>query len=64
MGCADVEHGLITRAQAENAEEIFLTSSWLGVMPCASVAGRALPQREFATRLLRDYRKQFNDRRE
>lgn len=52
-----VEEGLLMREDVEKAEEIFLTSSWLGVMPAASVAGRTL-QRRFAPGLMDAYRKE------
>jgi len=48
---------LITRADLANATEIFLTSSWLGIMPAASVDSRALPEKTVSTRLIGLYRK-------
>jgi branched-subunit amino acid aminotransferase/4-amino-4-deoxychorismate lyase len=56
MQRVDVKETLITRADLGSAEEVFLTSSWLGVMPGASLEGRAL-QRSVSTGLLDAYRK-------
>ena len=39
----------------KNADEIFLTSSWLGVMPVASLDTRALPSRTTASALRGEY---------
>jgi len=48
----------LTRADVEAAEEVFLTSSWLGIMPAASIEGRALGERKVSTPLLTAYRKE------
>jgi branched-subunit amino acid aminotransferase/4-amino-4-deoxychorismate lyase len=56
MRRGDVRESLITRADIEAAEEIFLTSSWLGIMPAASLEGRTL-YRAVSTQLLDAYRK-------
>jgi branched-subunit amino acid aminotransferase/4-amino-4-deoxychorismate lyase len=53
----EVEETLLTRADVAAAEEVFLTGSWLGIMPAASVEGRALGERKVAGPLLEDYRK-------
>lgn len=37
------------------AEEIFLTNSWIGILPIAEVEGRALPSQACATRLAASY---------
>lgn len=37
---------------ARNADEIFLTNSWIGVMPVATVNGRELPSRAVAASLV------------
>ena len=50
------EETLLTRAEAEAADEIFLTSSWLGIMPAASIEGHPLPARSVCTDLLGQYR--------
>jgi branched-chain amino acid aminotransferase len=60
----EAKKALITRADLAGAEEIFLTSSWLGVMPCASVDGRPLPERDVSARLLDLYRKVLDEHRE
>jgi branched-subunit amino acid aminotransferase/4-amino-4-deoxychorismate lyase len=52
-----VEHTLITRADLREADEIFLTSSWLGIMPAASVDGRPLEERKLGAMLLETYRR-------
>ena len=56
MGRVNAEEALLTRADAEAADEIFLTSSWLGIMPAASIKGRALGERKVSARLLEAYR--------
>jgi branched-subunit amino acid aminotransferase/4-amino-4-deoxychorismate lyase len=56
MARTDVTEALLTRADVESADEIFLTSSWLGIMPAASIAGHPLPNREVAQSLLAAYR--------
>ncbi|HEX4084620.1 MAG TPA: aminotransferase class IV [Chthoniobacteraceae bacterium] len=56
MSRVETAEALITRAEAEAADEIFLTSSWLGIMPAESIGGRKLDRREIATRLLKEYR--------
>ena len=46
-----VEERRLRREDVVNAEEIFLTSSWLGVMPVATVEGRALGYRWIGPKL-------------
>jgi branched-subunit amino acid aminotransferase/4-amino-4-deoxychorismate lyase len=58
----EVEEALITRADLVEAEELFLTSSWLGIMPAASVDGRAPGERKLGAGLLADYRKDVERR--
>jgi len=58
------KEALITRADLAGAGEIFITSSWLGIMPCASVEGRALLEKNTGAFLLDQYRKVLNDQRE
>ena len=53
----EVTPRLLNRAEVEASDEIFLTSSWLGVMPAASIAGRALQDRTVAKPLLEAFRK-------
>jgi branched-subunit amino acid aminotransferase/4-amino-4-deoxychorismate lyase len=56
MKQTSVRESLITRAEAGTATEIFLTNSWLGIMPAASIDGRALGQRNISSGLLEAYR--------
>jgi branched-subunit amino acid aminotransferase/4-amino-4-deoxychorismate lyase len=56
MRRVQVEETLIARAGIATAEELFLTSSWLGVMPVASVDGRQLKERKAGAQLLEEYR--------
>ena len=53
-----VEETLMTRADLGAAEEVFLTSSWLGIMPAASVEGRTPGERKVSAPLLEAYRKE------
>jgi branched-subunit amino acid aminotransferase/4-amino-4-deoxychorismate lyase len=53
----EVEETLIARSALDTADELFLTSSWLGIMPAASLEGRALPTKKVSTHLLNAYRK-------
>jgi branched-subunit amino acid aminotransferase/4-amino-4-deoxychorismate lyase len=55
---------IVTHTDLARAKEIFLTSSWLGVMPCASIDGRPLPERNVSTPLLDLYRKVLDEHRE
>jgi branched-subunit amino acid aminotransferase/4-amino-4-deoxychorismate lyase len=56
-----VTESLVTRAEVEAAGEIFLTSSWLGIIPAASIEGHTLPERKLGTRLLAEYRSRLNE---
>jgi branched-subunit amino acid aminotransferase/4-amino-4-deoxychorismate lyase len=58
MNKVRVTEGLLNRAGVEAAGEVFLTSSWLGIMPAASVEGRAVSERIVSARLLDDYRRE------
>ena len=58
MGRVEVAEALLTRADLAAADEVFLTSSWLGIMPAASLEGRALGERKVSSRLLDAYRKE------
>jgi 4-amino-4-deoxychorismate lyase len=53
-----VQQKLLTRADVEAAEEVFLTSSWLGIMPGASLENRPL-KRIVSAPLLEAWRKVF-----
>lgn len=46
-----VQQARIDRDALLHAKEVFLTNSWLGVMPAAILDGRALPSREVAGKL-------------
>jgi branched-subunit amino acid aminotransferase/4-amino-4-deoxychorismate lyase len=59
MGVLEVEERVITRAELGAAAEIFLTSSWLGIMPVASVEGRTLGERKTGAALLEAYRREI-----
>ena len=52
----EVEQSTLFREELEAADEIFLTSSWLGVMPAASLEGKPLASQSAARELLREYR--------
>jgi branched-subunit amino acid aminotransferase/4-amino-4-deoxychorismate lyase len=39
----------------KNADEIFLTSSWLGIMPAASFEDRTLPDKLIAGEMRTEY---------
>lgn len=45
----------MTPEDLRNAGEVFLTSSWLGVMPAASLEGKPFPSRKIATALREEY---------
>jgi branched-subunit amino acid aminotransferase/4-amino-4-deoxychorismate lyase len=53
-----VTEALSTLADVAAAEEIFLTNSWLGIMPGASLEGRPLGERKLSRPLLTAYRKE------
>lgn len=55
LGRREVEERALTPRDAEQADEIFLTNSWIGVMPVASLQGRELPSRAVARTLQRDW---------
>jgi branched-subunit amino acid aminotransferase/4-amino-4-deoxychorismate lyase len=50
----------VLRDATGNAEEIFLTNSWMGVMPVARFGERTLPSTGVARRLLAEYREELN----
>lgn len=56
LQCREVEQRTLTREDVEKADEIFLTSSWLGVMPGASLETKPLATQSTARELLREYR--------
>jgi branched-subunit amino acid aminotransferase/4-amino-4-deoxychorismate lyase len=55
MGRVEVAETLLMRAEVEAADELFLTNSWLGIMPAASVDERSLGERKVSRRLLEEY---------
>ncbi|MGB8168691.1 MAG: aminotransferase class IV [Chthoniobacteraceae bacterium] len=54
IGRRKVEERRLRREDVVNADEIFLTSSWIGVMPVATLEGRALGVRVVGPRLAAD----------
>jgi branched-subunit amino acid aminotransferase/4-amino-4-deoxychorismate lyase len=54
IGRRKVEERRLRREDVLNADEIFLTSSWIGVMPVATVEGRPLGVRVVGPRLAAD----------
>ena len=52
-----VEERRLRREDVVNADEIFLTNSWLGVMPVATVEGRPLGHRNIGPRLAAELRR-------
>ena len=50
-----VEERRIRRQDAVNADEIFLTNSWLGVMPIATLEGRPLGHRSIGPKLAAEF---------
>ncbi|MEI8341468.1 MAG: aminotransferase class IV [Verrucomicrobiota bacterium] len=50
-----VEECVITAVDLADADEIFLTSSWIGVMPVATLEGRPLPDNALSMSLLGDF---------
>jgi branched-chain amino acid aminotransferase len=61
-GRRQVEEALLHRADIEAAAEIFLTSSWLGVMPVRSLEGRQLKPGAVARSLLAEWRERARGR--
>jgi branched-subunit amino acid aminotransferase/4-amino-4-deoxychorismate lyase len=49
----------IRREEVDGATEMFLTNSWLGVMPVATIEGRRL-QCEIGREVLDAYRQEFS----
>lgn len=46
-----VEERRLRREDVVNADEIFLTNSWIGVMPVATLEGRPLGPRSTSSKL-------------
>lgn len=55
MERCEVAQAILFIDDLKNAEEIFLTSSGIGIMPAASIEGRPLPSRQVATPLRAEY---------
>jgi 4-amino-4-deoxychorismate lyase len=51
IGRRKVEERRLRREDVLNADEIFLTNSWIGVMPVATLEGRPLGPRSVGPRL-------------
>lgn len=51
LGRRKVEEGRLRREDVLNADEIFLTNSWIGVMPVATLEGRPLGPRSVGPKL-------------
>ncbi len=49
----EVEEAHLREDELKQAGEIFLTNSWIGIMPVASLEGRELPSRALASELQR-----------
>lgn len=56
----DVGESSLTGDDLKNADEIFLTSSWLGIMPAASLDGRKLASRPVADALRVEYEQEVS----
>jgi branched-subunit amino acid aminotransferase/4-amino-4-deoxychorismate lyase len=54
-----VEERRLRREDVVNADEIFLTNSWLGVMPVATLEGRPLGPRSIGSRLAGEFGRMF-----
>lgn len=61
LGRQMVEECRISREDLLAADEIFLTSSWLGVMPVASLEGRELSSRDVALQLRVEYEREISE---
>jgi branched-subunit amino acid aminotransferase/4-amino-4-deoxychorismate lyase len=59
MGRREVREARMGMSDLGTADEIFLTSSWLGVMPASSLEWRELPSREIATQLRVEYAREI-----
>jgi branched-subunit amino acid aminotransferase/4-amino-4-deoxychorismate lyase len=57
-----VEEKRLRREDVVNADEIFLTNSWLGVMPVATLEGRPLGPRSIGGKLAADFAASRDDR--
>jgi branched-subunit amino acid aminotransferase/4-amino-4-deoxychorismate lyase len=51
IGRRKVEERRLRREDVVNADEVFLTSSWIGVLPVATLEGRPLGARLIGPRL-------------
>jgi len=60
----DIEQGLLTEADLESCEEMFLTNALTGIRPVTELAGRALPAGPLTQRLQRSLSEVLDGRRE
>jgi branched-subunit amino acid aminotransferase/4-amino-4-deoxychorismate lyase len=58
----EVKETLLTRADLDAADEVFLTSSWLGIMPVAFLEERPLREWKVSSPLLEAYRREVEGR--
>ena len=56
-----VEERRLRREDIVNADEIFLTNSWLGVMPIATLEGRPLGPRRIGPKLAAEIEQRRED---
>lgn len=56
-----VEERRIRREDAVNADEIFLTNSWIGVMPVSTLEGRPLGPRSIGARLAGEFQQRRDE---
>lgn len=61
IGRRKVEERRLRREDVVNADEIFITNSWLGVMPVATVEGRPLGHRRIGPRLSSELERRRNE---
>lgn len=62
VGRRKVEERRLRREDVVNADEIFLTNSWLGVMPVATVEGRPLGHRMIGPKLAAELERRRSER--
>ena len=60
LGVENVREQVVERSDLQQAREIFLTNSWLGIMPASHFDGVALPSSGAAEALMSKYQCLFN----